>query len=140
MLVNNITKINTNKNLKIISDKTKYFLDKPTDYSVITEGAEYYKEFLKAKINCPTKADIMMHETKSKQPVVYTGYYNLNKKILSTFPEIRQLLNKVKDVEKNFSRTAKIRQYIIEHNRIQSEGVLPKLTGFAKIKFSRNIK
>ena len=101
-------------NAKLVRDEldTRFY---PDDY-----GEYYYAQHLKDTIQKPTVGMMSLHEAKSKPMFDYPLFYNRSKKILEEKSSTIKVLKKTLDdtLQNLYPRTLKIREFIIEQERI----------------------
>ena len=122
-----------NSRYPIIKEQTKRLYSELTKQEHYSKSEALYQcsEVLKSKNNNFTTTDIAIRDTARE---FYYDPYDFRSRLkgLETNPEIDVLVRKVKEKESLLKKTLKLRNFLIENNRINAGNVTPKLKGFEK--------
>lgn len=109
-------------------------LDRPKRYFDVDFAKDSYSEFLLERQKNRVQGDIAFAEALRKKPIRYKQDYTDNFKSLVNEINDSALIFEAENFNlKNYPKTSKIRNILVENNRFRLDEVLPKLTGLKKL-------
>ena len=119
--------------LKTVAKFYKEEFDKTdSDFNPVL-AEKSYENFLKEKIKNPVMADAVFINHLKDNPIKHVYHFYTFKEEIEKLPKIKNLVEKIKNIELKYPKTAYLREMLMVNQRIHPDYVTNKLSAYKKL-------